>query len=311
MLSSSIKKEKELPQGAVVASAGTSFEQASETLKTDCSFGQISFINTLPLVLPLMEKQEELGFPMVFGTPQELNQKFKEGFLNLGAMSSYYFLEDGSFDLFPDISISGTGQVGSVLLFAREELSGLEGNLVYVPESSATSVKLLQLLLKEEYGISPKFASLSEAELASSLSDFLASTGRFKNAHALLVIGDRALRHDLSASGFLRVDLAQWWFNRFGLPFVFGVWAARKDWRRYNEAKFSELSILLVEALSQGLKEKFAEVLKEACRRTGLSEERLSCYYRSELDYRFKEEHAQALALFGELCRKHGFLARA
>ncbi|MBX9689178.1 MAG: hypothetical protein K2X27_20890, partial [Candidatus Obscuribacterales bacterium] len=180
-------------------------------------FGQISFINTLPVVLPQSRGLAPDYCRLIFGTPQELNEKLRLGDLQLGAMSSFFYLQDGGFELFKDLSISGTGRVGSVLLFSKEDLRNLDGKEIEIPESSATSIKLLQLLLKEEFSAEPvlvKQSGLSPAE---------------SNARASLLIGDKALLEDLNGSSkkLLRIDLAQWWFKRFSLPFVFGLWGAR------------------------------------------------------------------------------------
>ncbi len=269
-------------------------KKGADSIKTKTALGQISFINTLPVVVPLTDAAVETCFTQVFGSPAQLNAKLRKGELQLGAMSSYYFLEDGGFDLFPEISISGTGRVGSVLLFSKLPLAELRGKEISVPETSATSIKLMQLLLKEEYGIEPTLKT--NAQPSETLS-------------ANLLIGDQALEHDdeLSRSQ-TRVDLAQWWFNRTGLPFVFGVWGARKDWAQDNQTEFRAIGHSLVEASRLGLSSMLPAVIAEAASRTGLTEERLNCYYLHELDYRFTDKHAQALELFGKLCRKHGLL---
>lgn len=260
-------------------------------------FGQISFINALPLALPLREATINSACKFLFGTPQELNNMFASGKLDLGAMSSYFFLQSGDFELFPHVSISGTGRVGSVLLFSKVELNKLQGEFIEVPESSASSIKLLQILLKEEYGI--------DAELL-----YSSATSINPRSAATLLIGDQALKEDSSLSQtHLRVDLAQWWFKRYGLPFVFGVWAARKAWLANNRLEFDCLTETLLSAYQRGLGELFNQVLDEASATTGLDRDRLACYYRNELDYTFKEEHLQALGLFQKLCIQHGFIS--
>ncbi len=270
-------------------------ESASKALT---QLGQISFINTLPVVLPLTTGAVDANCQLVFGTPAELNKKLSRNELQLGAMSSFYFLEDGGFQLFPQISISGTGRVGSVLLFSKDDLSTLHGKIVDVPDSSATSIKLLQLLLKEEYGVEPLLRQQDEKVTDSS------------DARAVLLIGDKALKQDEHLQNtHLRVDLAQWWFKRFELPFVFGVWGARKNWAQDNRQEFEQIGASLVEAAKLGLTSLLPQVIEEANKRTALKDERLSCYYLNELDYRLTADHDQALELFGKLCRKHGFIS--
>lgn len=258
------------------------------------ALGQISFINALPVVLPLQRGLVELGCPMEFGTPSELNQKLNRKELHMGAMSSYFFLQNGSFELFKNISISGRGKVGSVLLFSKVELSKLQNKQIMVPRSSATSTKLLELLLKDEFGISAELSSVDDKQPA------------LEDAEAILLIGDKALASDQKLSRtHLRVDLAQWWYRRFSLPFVFGVWGARKDWVQSNQDEYRRISQALVHSSQLGLGDFFEDVLDAAQLRCGLSEERLRCYYLDELDYRLGPDHERALKLFAELCAKH------
>jgi chorismate dehydratase len=214
-------------------------------------------------------------------------------------MSSFYFLEDGDFNLFPDISIAGVGKVGSVLLFSRSELKDLDGEIIDVPDSSATSIKLLQLLLKEEFGVEPVLRKQLDSI------DFRA------DAKAVLFIGDKALKFDECSDGSMRVDLASWWKKQYELPFVFGVWGARKNWAQSNQKHFEEIGASLVQACKLGLSTQLGAVIKEAAGRTGMTHERLSDYYLNELDYRLTDQHIEALRLFETLCRKHGFLPPA
>ena len=129
------------------------------------------------------------------------------------------------------------------------------------------------------------------------------------NSNAILLIGDKALKHDMQLSAtHLRIDLAQWWFKQFGLPFVFGVWGARQNWAQNNESRFQEIAASLVKSCALGLTNLLPAVIKEASARTQLSHERLHCYYTHELDYKLTDNHRQALQLFGQLCRKNGLL---
>ena len=257
--------------------------------------GQISFINALPIVLPLVRKHVRLDAEQVFANPAELNLMLKSGELQMGAMSSFYFLEDGGFDLFPDISISGSGKVGSVLLFSKFALTELDGKTVSVPRSSATSIKLMQVLLLEELGIKPNLVLADE-------------DSKTEELDACLLIGDKALEFDASGTTLQKTDLAQWWHQRYKLPFVFGVWGARKEWIAENRKDFESIGEALVAACKLGLSSQLAAVISEAQSRTSLSPDRLRSYFLEDLDYRMTMSHHEALALFARLCRKYGLL---
>jgi chorismate dehydratase len=266
-------------------------------------FGQINFINVLPLTMPLLTSQDQLQLEFILDTPSALNRSFEEGNLDVSAMSSFYFLQNGNLELVPLISIASKGAVGSVLLFADRPLVSLQGCKIAITSASATSVNLFKVLFAEKIGFIPEFIVCDEPEL----------NAEFAGA---LVIGDRALAFDQnwdarsgdSVADSVRVDLGAWWFEAFSLPMVFGVWAARKQFVESNRARFQELCSDLRQYFDVGLGAQFAAVVAEASRRTGLSSQRLMVYYRHELNFDMTAEHLKGLELYRTLCLKHGLL---
>jgi chorismate dehydratase len=274
-------------------------------LKSICAFGQIDFINVLPITY-VLRTEKPANMSLVMDNPGDLNRKYLRKELDLGAMSSHYFLQDGGFELFPAISISAQGPVGSVLFFSRKPLAELDQVRVGVPLASASSVQLLHILLKESYGVQAQFVPLTKPELPQGADDV--------PLDAFLLIGDRALTvdDDLQKSGAIshyeRLDLAQWWYEKYQLPMVFGVWGARKSWKEANPDDFASISAFLAGSYAKGLGRDFEVVLVEASQRTGLSIDRLRHYYLSELDYTFTDDHGRGLALYQSLCRKYELL---
>lgn len=229
------------------------------------------------------------GLSLEFATPGELNRRFAQGLLDIGAMSAHFFLSRDDFELIDTLSISGQNSVGSVLFFSRVPLNQL--TRVAVPLSSQTSVNLLRLLLLNEFGVTPEFSAGIDP--------------RPEDNEGTLLIGDPALAADRrTLPGLTRYDLAAWWHRLFGLPMVFGVWAARKSYVRENPEDFAALKAYLGTLPAIGLSGKFAEVLRVAQKRTELSSSRLERYYLEELDFHFDDSQAQGLKLFGELCRR-------
>lgn len=270
---------------------------------TQC--GQISFINTLPVVYPL-----ELGlvkFPLesYFGNPQELNRLYAQGRLHVGAMSAHYFLQSQDFELLEGISISSVGAVGSVLLFLRSDKDSdaackPDQLKIAVTAASASSVNLMKLLMMESNQSSVQ--SVIEEDPVSAFFQDHSYSG-------CLVIGDQALTNDkiLSANS-KRIDLGQWWQELSGLPFVFGVWAIRRTLKESKPALANILGVSLQESAKIGLNQCLEKVIDEAVRRTGLSPSRLRTYYLQELNFSLDESHLAGLRKFHELAKKHNLL---
>lgn len=263
-------------------------------------FGQIDYINCLPVTLPLIE-DKPADLQLRLGNPNELNCAYQGGELDVGAMSAHFYLQ-GGFEIFPTLSISSCGPVGSVFLFSKRQPEDLNDALVGLPAASASSVNLLKVLLFE-MGVKPRFTVTSAAQSR--------SAEPLAGLDACLMLGDDALRADRrfgSDPNLVRRDMGQWWFERYSLPMVFGVWAARSSWASEHAEQFADLGVLLAQSVDKGLKGHFEAVLAAAQAATGLDRQRLQVYFQEELDYRFKPEHRQALALFGSLCREHKLL---
>ncbi|WP_022853505.1 menaquinone biosynthetic enzyme MqnA/MqnD family protein [Thermodesulfatator atlanticus] len=176
--------------------------------------GIVSYLNTAPLIWGL--EKENKPWELVVGHPTELNQSLSQGNLDLALVSSYEYARNAAFYyLLPDVSISATGRVGSVLLFTNEPLEALSGKEIILTRASATSVALLKLLLEDFCGLKPYY-----------------HTGTLKEglrAPAYLAIGDEALSLRYNSPFRESHDLAALWMEHTRLPFVFAVFAVRKE----------------------------------------------------------------------------------
>ncbi len=260
--------------------------------------GQISFINALPVVLPIEEGTVPLWATCVAAPPGTLNTWLKEKRLDAGAMSAFFYLEHaGELELFDGLAISSKGAVGSVLLFCAGETDELKGCDIAVPDSSASSINLLRVLLKEVHGIEVNLVPYRKPDF------------RAAERGGLLLFGDKALTSDLELSmRYNRIDLGKWWHDLSGLPMVYGVWGACREFVSAHEDHFLDMGEALCAARDEGLGASFPRVLAEAQRRTGLPLGRLEQYYCRDLDFFFNDAHKEGLRLYETLCRKHGLI---
>lgn len=257
--------------------------------------GHISFINSLPISHPIDAGHIEVNATLVRGTPAELNSGYRNETIDLGAMSSYYYLSRDDLELMEGLAISSDGPVGSVLFFSKVDPLKLGSSTISVPSSSYTSVNLLKLLMREDWGANPQFLVKDQPDLKSAEID------------ACLVIGDQALIADSKWQDFsLRADLGNWWKQLTGLPMVFGLWAARRNWARQNDAIVKSVSQSLVQASKMGLGQLLSEVINRASEQTGISKDRLRTYYTEDLNYGFTDQHRRGLNTYKELIEKHG-----
>jgi chorismate dehydratase len=190
-----------------------------ETLRGE-RLGIVSYTNVAPLHWR-MEPWEGASF--VHGVPTELNARLLDGDIDLTLVSSVEFVRHRAvLRALPDFSIATLGAVQSVMLFHRAPWSDLSGASVAVTTDSATSVALLETLLRED-GISTRFVPH-----APDLDEML------RHHDAALLIGDVALEESVSARAVrgavpLRTDLGEAWYRSTNLPFTFAVWAAHVE----------------------------------------------------------------------------------
>lgn len=208
-----------------------------------CRLGIVNFINTSPIYIPWQEMGPLDGWVLEEGTPTFLNSHLARGKLDAGSVSSYaYGLNADRYYILPDLSISATGPVGSVILLSKVPIEELSEKLVLLTLQSATSVNLLHIILEDFLGIKPIFRTGNFKELSAN-----------PLAQAYLAIGDEALRLNSDRDTLFRSDLAKIWLDHTGLPFVFAVWALREEsWIAWPE-KILLLHKRLRECYSKGL----------------------------------------------------------
>jgi chorismate dehydratase len=182
--------------------------------------GIVSYTNVAPLHWGL-EPWE--GAVFEHGVPTELNARLLAGEIDLTLVSSIEFVRHRDvLRALPDFSIATVGPVQSVMLFHRGAWRDLGGARVAVTTDSATSVALLELLLRED-GIDARFVP-HPPDLDAML----------RHHDAALLIGDAALEEAVASravDGIVphQTDLGEAWYRLTRLPFTFAVWAAHVD----------------------------------------------------------------------------------
>jgi chorismate dehydratase len=238
--------------------------------------GVVAYLNSRPLARGLERWKGDGRFELHYLPPATLADELAAGRLDVGLLPSVELLRIPDLAVVPGLAIAATREVRSVLLISKVPIH--EIRRVALDENSRTSAALVRIVLAERYGIQPE-----SAPAAPELESMLAG------ADAALVIGDPALRVDRSR--YVVLDLAAEWFELTGLPFVFAVWAARRE--RATPA----LVAMLAESLEIGLAELEA-IVGEASRESGLKESVLGEYYRAALRFRLGPHELTGLQTF-------------
>jgi chorismate dehydratase len=271
--------------------------------KTPIQLGAIAFLNTMPIYWPWRipgagARVKNSAIELHEAVPAELNRLVNENKLPISPVSSAFYLRNqNKLILLDDLSVSSPGAVESVLFVANRNWGTelLDYKTIAVPTDSETSVALLAHLLKQATGqdcqnrfqfYDPKDAS------------------RVLEQHGnALIIGDNALL--AKEAGFDEVfqlnDLSSLWQAETGLPFVFAVWVAQKDWAEKHPNELKQVNHLLCDNRDFFFQTPilFCDGLLVGTRQSQISEEVLRHYYMHCLTYNLTPHHAKALEQFG------------
>lgn len=208
--------------------------------------GRIAYRNVAPIYHPLEAGWLPHDCEMVAGTPAQCNQRLRDCELDISAVSSIeYARSPERYLLLPGLAIASFGPVGSVLLFSSVPVEELRDASILVTAATHTSAALLQLLLAERFGACPP--------LVPAAGGIRTAVANGTCPAAALAIGDEALDLAHNPCFPYALDLGAMWREATGLPFVFGVWAARKEWAQAHQEEAVRVARLLCQARDMGL----------------------------------------------------------
>lgn len=239
--------------------------------------GSVKALNAVPLTRGL-ENQ------IVYDVPSKLAQMLQRDELDAALVSVVEALFHDRYDILNGIAVASLGEVKSVFLAHRKPLETVHE--VFCDTASLTSVTLLKVLLAER-GLKPEFKPLEDYAAA-------------KNKDFVLLIGDPALdfyfanetqpTHEI-------FDLGAEWTELTKLPFVYAVWALRRD------VHTPELRRQLREARDFGL-DTLDHIISN---RTEYTLDFRKDYLGWHIHYHLASDEKRGIAKFVELLRKHGF----
>ena len=202
--------------------------------------GHIQFINCLPLYYGLVKNDVLLDVDLVKADPAELAVDLVAGALDVAPIPAIeYARHADDLVLLPDIAISSDGEVQSILLLSKRPAGQLAGATVALTNSSRTSQVLARILLAKRWGVDATYVEMPPDLPA-----------MMREADAALLIGDDALRaYWDKPADLLEYDLGTEWTAWTGLPMVYAVWAARREF----VAEQPEAAQAVVDSLGRSL----------------------------------------------------------
>ncbi len=258
-------------------------------LGTKIRVGQIAYTNCVPFYHNL--KGGDLEF--FKAVPAEVNAAMKNGEIDLAPVSSLeYLLRSEDYLLLPNFSIGARDFSGSVLLFSREKIEGLNKESIALTNESLSSVTLLKILLRFKYQFENDF-TVTKSDPEEML----------REHKAALVIGDDALFFKPKEFVY-RYDLGELWWNWTEKPFCFAVWAVRKKFAAKHPEEVAAFCRRLGDNLHKNLSD--IEALVRQSLGMNFMDERFSKVfgYLFNLNYGLDQNMIEGLELFYRLAHR-------
>ncbi|GAX89724.1 menaquinone biosynthetic enzyme MqnA/MqnD family protein [Effusibacillus lacus] len=262
------------------------------------SVGRINYSNVLPVFHFLDQKADEEQFKFISAVPTELNRMLAEGRIVAGPVSAFSYAEHADhYFAMADLSVSSRGPVGSIFLFSKRPMDDLDGRKVSLPNTSATSVNLLKVLLEKYCGCKCNYSTHPPV-----------LDRMMEEADAALLIGDDALYWSLRDHPYHVYDLGAEWHRRTGLPMTFAIWAVRRDFVNSRPEQAAKLHQLFLESKKQGLSH-MDQVVQQAIRLHGNNQSFWEEYF-GKLIHDFHGDLVKGAEEYFRACHEIGLLPR-
>lgn len=261
--------------------------------------GHIQFLNCLPIYWGLVRSGALLDVELNKDTPDRLNDLLIAGALDIGPISLVEYLRHADdLLLLPDLAVGSDGRVLSVNLVSQVPLATLEGRRVALGSTSRTSVLLARMWLEEAHGVHPDYFSCPP-DLTTMLLE----------ADAAVLIGDAALRatFDAPRRGLEVYDLGQVWRDWTGLPMVFAVWAARREYAEANPGIVKDVHAAFIRSRDDALAH-VDDIAAQAARWEVFDAATLATYFRT-LDFSLGSRQVAGLVEFGRRAAATGAIS--
>jgi chorismate dehydratase len=270
--------------------------------------GSVPYVNAIPLVA-MFEQCEDSPVRVLYDVPSRLPMLLDAGQADAVLVSSVDALRVPGRRMAERVCIGSQGRVKSVRLFSKVQPRDIKS--LALDQSSMTSNRLAQVILRERYGASPR-AEERPPHQKQMLDEF----------DACVLIGDIGMT--ATSEGLQVLDLGEQWQRLTGKPFVWAAWMgganltpslARHLCIAANYYKVGQrplrqaVGALTPEpgATNQDSEGRQREIIELARQRSGWDEATLRDYFMNAMLYDMSEDALDGLREFQRLLLKHGF----
>ena len=255
----------------------------SDLIPPPIRVGAVSYLNSKPLIEDLEALAENTELMLDY--PSLLADDLAAGRIDVGLIPSIEVIRSSEYEIISNACVATQGPVLSVKMYSRVPLGQIKR--LALDMGSRTSATLVRIMLAEQYGVYPEVEPLP-----------IEKTIEASTADAILLIGDRAI-HTPETSFAATWDLGEEWLRWTGLPFVFAMWAVRRD------QETGSLESALCQARDKGVS-LLDEIARREAPKLGIDESVARSYLKNNLSFYLWPAERCGLRLFQELAIKTG-----
>jgi chorismate dehydratase len=259
----------------------------------------ISYLNTVPLVYDFTHEPTRTTlsdrFDVQFTLPARCAEQLREGSADIGIIPVAAYTTIPDLHILPGAAIAAKHPVRSILLVSKRELKDVR--TVAADASSRTSVALMKTLFTRHWKRTPEYTT-----------EFPDLESMLTKHDAALLIGDPALRVDITDPRFVYFDLAEEWQIMTGLPFVFAFWTVRGA--RLEAARQANACEVFQRSRDAGLAH-IDSLVAEHAARYHVTPELAHRYLSYHINYHLDADNLRGLELFYRYAAECGSLPSA
>ena len=260
--------------------------------------GHINFLNVLPLTYSYEHGYSE-GLDITYAVPSALNEAIKNNRLDISSISAITYARQ-SYDLLllPNICIRADCDVTSIVLISKKPIENINSDKIILTSKSATSHRLLKIILSEGYGLNPIY-QIDNVDVDYPIPD---------DATASLLIGDDALYMYLRTPKDLYCyDLGKEWHKLTGRSMVYAVWAVRREFAKNFPDLLKFAYDKIISGMQSGIKNK-SMAIKSVLNEKPFSYEELDRYLGNIIKWDLPKESVESLMVYYDLAHKFNFI---
>jgi chorismate dehydratase len=251
--------------------------------------GVVNFLNATPLIDGIASLQ---GVQLVPKVPSELIDCLERNEVDIALASTIdYQRSREQLRILPVGVLSSDGETLTVRLCSKKPFEHIKE--VHCDVDSHTSIALMQIIVRNKFGISPKIVPCDVRALSVNQEDW---------PDTMLMIGDKVVTSATDDTFAYTLDLGYEWKMQTGLPFVFATWFGTND----LDSELVQMARMVLDRQRRCNTNRIEQVVSAHAPMRGWDVGIAHRYLTEHIQYTFTDIHKESLELFYALAHSVG-----